>query len=181
MQIGNTGKGAKARGRAVLGGGRATRLAGFTLLEIMITVAIIAVVGAIAVPSWLRARERAQNGRMVSDLRTFADQFTIFNSETSSWPDDAGPGRLPDRVGGTNTDALEGMIRRSNWETTPAIGGQFDWDYNPGTGLAAVAIANPTATLDQLRAMDEMMLDDGDLNTGFFRQVSGGVIYVVNE
>ncbi len=44
-------------------------LAGFTLVEIMIVVAIIALLAAIAVPSFMRARKRAQATYILEDLR----------------------------------------------------------------------------------------------------------------
>src|SRR3954451_22678505 len=46
-----------------------TRRGGFTLVEIMIVVAIIALLAAIAVPNFLRARKRSQAARVVEDLR----------------------------------------------------------------------------------------------------------------
>ena len=42
---------------------------GFTLVEIMIVVAIIALLAAIAVPGFLRARTRSQAIRIINDLR----------------------------------------------------------------------------------------------------------------
>jgi prepilin-type N-terminal cleavage/methylation domain-containing protein len=45
---------------------------GFTLVEIMIVVAIIALLAAIAVPGFLRARKRAQASRILNDLRLIA-------------------------------------------------------------------------------------------------------------
>ena len=42
---------------------------GFTLVEIMIVVAIIALLAAIAVPGFLRARKRSQASRIINDLR----------------------------------------------------------------------------------------------------------------
>ena len=42
---------------------------GFTLVEIMIVVAIIALLAAIAVPGFLRARKRSQAVRVLEDLR----------------------------------------------------------------------------------------------------------------
>ena len=46
-----------------------TRRGGFTLVEIMIVVAIIALLAAIAVPNFLRARKRSQATRCLEDLR----------------------------------------------------------------------------------------------------------------
>jgi len=45
------------------------RRGGFTLVEIMIVVAIIALLAAIAVPGFLRARKRSQATRILNDLR----------------------------------------------------------------------------------------------------------------
>lgn len=41
----------------------------FTLVEIMIVVAIVALLATIAVPNFLRARKRAQATRMLNDMR----------------------------------------------------------------------------------------------------------------
>ena len=43
--------------------------AGFTLVEIMIVVAVISLLATIAVPNWLRARKRSQATRVLEDLR----------------------------------------------------------------------------------------------------------------
>src|SRR5215470_12299566 len=56
------------------------RCGGFTLVEIMIVVAIIALLAAIAVPGFLRARKRAQASRILNDLRLIdsaVDQYAI--------------------------------------------------------------------------------------------------------
>jgi prepilin-type N-terminal cleavage/methylation domain-containing protein len=54
--------------------------AGFTLVEIMIVVAIIALLASIAVPGFLRARKRSQASRILNDLRLIdsaVDQYAI--------------------------------------------------------------------------------------------------------
>ncbi len=56
------------------------RRGGFTLVEIMIVVAIIALLAAIAVPGFLRARKRSQASRVLNDLRLISasvDQYAI--------------------------------------------------------------------------------------------------------
>jgi prepilin-type N-terminal cleavage/methylation domain-containing protein len=67
---------------------------GFTLVEIMIVVAIIALLAAIAVPNFLRARKRSQATRCLEDLRLIDaadDQYAIENNKTTgntvAWTD----------------------------------------------------------------------------------------------
>ena len=57
---------------------------GFTLVEIMIVVAIIALLASIAVPGFLRARKRSQASRIINDLRLIdgaVDQYAIENNK----------------------------------------------------------------------------------------------------
>ena len=70
------------------------RRAGFTLVEIMIVVAIIALLAAIAVPNFLRARKRSQATRILEDLRILdsaIDQYAIETNKaggaTVEWTD----------------------------------------------------------------------------------------------
>jgi len=59
---------------------------GFTLIEIMIVVAIIALLASMAVPNFLRARKRSQATRILEDLRILdsaVDEYSIENNKTS--------------------------------------------------------------------------------------------------
>src|SRR3954463_927280 len=64
------------------------RHGGFTLVEIMIVVAIIALLAAIAVPGFLRARKRSQASRVLNDLRLIdsaVDQYAIETNRASGF------------------------------------------------------------------------------------------------
>ena len=63
-----------------------SRRGGFTLVEIMIVVAIIALLAAIAVPGFLRARKRSQASKILNDLRMIdgaVDQYAIETNRTT--------------------------------------------------------------------------------------------------
>jgi len=65
------------------------RRAGFTLVEIMIVVAIIALLAAIAVPGFLRARKRSQASKIINDLRLVdaaVDQYAIERGKKTDDP-----------------------------------------------------------------------------------------------
>jgi prepilin-type N-terminal cleavage/methylation domain-containing protein len=56
---------------------------GFTLVEIMIVVAIIALLASIAVPGFLRARKRSQASRIINDLRLIDGAIDMYAIESN--------------------------------------------------------------------------------------------------
>jgi type IV pilus assembly protein PilA len=71
--------------------GRKSRATGFSLIELMIVVAVIMIIAALAVPQLLRARMSANESAAVSALRTLATQEANYDSQ---W----GPGFSPTLV-----------------------------------------------------------------------------------
>ncbi len=65
---------------------------GFTLVEIMIVVAIIALLAAIAVPSFLRARERSQASTVLNNLRLIEAAKDQWALETNQGATDVATG-----------------------------------------------------------------------------------------
>ena len=65
---------------------RIHRSKGFTLVEIMIVVAIIALLAAIAVPNFVQARNAARSGNCINNLRVIdsgKEQYAIENNIAS--------------------------------------------------------------------------------------------------
>ena len=60
---------------------------GFTLIELMVVVLIIAILLAIAIPTFLGARERAQNRAAQSDIRNALTAEKVFYTDTEQYTD----------------------------------------------------------------------------------------------
>jgi prepilin-type N-terminal cleavage/methylation domain-containing protein len=119
--------------------------AGFTLVEIMIVVAIIALLAAIAVPGFLRARKRSQAAKILNDLRMIdaaVDQYAIETNRSTG-----------------NTVAVQ------DWTQYVKKGGIL---YNTGTSLLGSAYGDQTVdTIPRVPTNDYNVLSDV-ASTGFW-------------
>lgn len=139
------------------------RNAAFTLVEIMIVVAIIALLAVIAVPSFLRARQRSQNTKFINALRVAGGAVETYAMEHSTYPADVNRGVVPPGLASYLDPTM-------NWAGTTPIGGRWDWDFNTSGVKAAVSVVQSTASAAQLQEIDAMY-DDGNLETGRFKQI----------
>ncbi len=110
-----------------------TQSRGFTLVEIMIVVAIIALLASIAVPSALRARKRSQATSSLQTLRMLDAACDLWAIENGGSPTTAPTGTqllvyvkknsklYTDLVGNSASDALGTALTMPKVDTAPAI------------------------------------------------------------
>jgi prepilin-type N-terminal cleavage/methylation domain-containing protein len=59
---------------------------GFTLIELMVVIAIIIILAAIAIPNYLQMTERAKKSRLQSDMATLATVLETFKTDWGTYP-----------------------------------------------------------------------------------------------
>lgn len=137
------------------------RPAGFTLVEIMIVVSIIALLVVMALPSFLRAREQAQNAKLINGLRVATDAFQMYAVEHNAYPPDVNRGVVP-------AGMAEYFGPTFDFTAKTPIGGNWDWDFQVFGFTAGVSVVGSGVGDARMQEIDAK-IDDGDLNTGGFQ------------
>ncbi len=87
---------------------RRTGERGFTLIELMIVVAIIAILAGILVPNFVNARAQAQTSACESNLRAIATAMELYYADNQRYPD---AGAIPDALNTTTVTYLNNTPR----------------------------------------------------------------------
>ncbi|MDK3156669.1 type II secretion system protein [Kamptonema cortianum] len=158
---------------------------GFTLIEIMVVVAIIALLAVLALPNFIRAREVSNENRFINNLRIIGDAFDMYAADYGGYPPDGLPRSW------NNLNGMRTYLSRVKWTEQTPIGGFWDWDNNQafgpgGTRVTGITVHSPPVTSGSGRQTlleIDRKFDDGDFATGKFirRNNNTGFIYVLER
>ncbi len=161
---------------------RRRRLAGFNLIQLMLSLAIGSIVVSVAVPKVKQSERISRSTIIVADLRTFASAFEAYAQERGGWPDEQTAGKMPPE--------MNERLGSTSWLRTTPIGGQYNWDFNQlhaGTRYKAVISISETDTApfpvnEEVLTEIDKLLDDGNLSTGNFRiGVNNDPIFILQQ
>jgi prepilin-type N-terminal cleavage/methylation domain-containing protein len=106
---------------------------GFTLVEIMIVVAIVGLLAALAVPGFVKARKQSQGRRIMNDCRQM-------DASIDEWSVNSG---IAD---GTTIDTVAaGTYLKTTWKTIDLLGNQWGGTGATGTGQIQISTATKSS------------------------------------
>jgi prepilin-type N-terminal cleavage/methylation domain-containing protein len=132
---------------------------GFTLIEMLIVITVIALLAMMVIPRMLAAQRRAKEAQLRADLKQIRDAVERFESTTGAWPPSLGDviaqsgaaisADLDGRGGGVDRSAYDGpyMVKGAG---SPLPSDPFteaaNWNYDNASG--AVHSTSALAALD---------------------------------
>lgn len=144
---------------------------GFTLIELMIAVVILGVLASIAVPLFSNYVRNSRAATFASDIRILANAGSQYSLESGWWVPDAPSGEFPEE--------LEGYFSRRKFELGSSLGGQWDFEQDGlGDFTSAVGVDGP-AESDEIFAVVDKRIDDGNLSTGLFQKLASDRYYYI--
>src|SRR5437016_11089906 len=96
---------------------------GFTLIELAVVLAIIAVLAAVLTPMVTGYLDQARTARAQADVRTIADAIKLYNRDTGRWPIHDSGAQYPNTSAAADIATGGGTAPTSGGGWTVAIGG----------------------------------------------------------
>lgn len=126
--------------------GKRRQCGGFTLVEVLIVMAVIALLALIVIPRAMAAQRRAKEAQLRGNLKQLRDAIEHFEASTAAWPP-----ALSDLMAASGADLSASFDGRGGWVDRSAYDGPYlvtgsgnlppdpftgaaDWNYSNTTG-----------------------------------------------
>ncbi|MCU0688607.1 MAG: type II secretion system GspH family protein [Phycisphaerales bacterium] len=146
---------------------------GFTLVELIAVIVVLAILAAVAVPRYFDYSQRARISTAAGSLRALAHAFTSYRRDQGDWPPTAAAGVRSIPI------PMRPYIDPDVYTRPTPLGGVW-WYERTGAVGPSVHIRRDDTLAPPLEATAvfqqvDAIVDDGTITTGRFRQFSTSV------
>jgi type IV pilus assembly protein PilA len=170
-----------------------TKKSGFTLIELMIVVAIIGILAAVAIPAFINYMKRAKTSEATLNLKSIVEgSVSYYDTRNQHLPTDSGAfipdaDPTPDPMAVTDAAWDDKTWTDLGWRPHKPFLYRYSWDAACGTGTGNASGCTSTGTIGTAAAEGD--LDGDNANSNFSRKLTrtaGGnaviqEVVVVNE
>ncbi len=140
------------------------RRLGFTLVEVLIVITVIAILAMLVIPRAMAARRRANEAQLRGNLKQLRDAVERFEATTAAWPPALADvmATSPDAIS-SNLDGRGGWVDRTMYDGPYIQTGDGNLPKDPFTSAADWAYDNTTGAVHS--SSDLAALDGTAYNT----------------
>lgn len=114
------------------------RTLGFTLVELLVVIVVLAVLAAIVLPKFMNSSARSKESALKSDLKLMRNAVSLFQADTGKFPNTVADLAQTDKT--QVKDASGTVVNASDWHgpyldsviTDPISGSAFNYDKATG-------------------------------------------------
>lgn len=147
---------------------------GFTLLEMMVVVAIIAILAAILIPNFTRARAQAQTAACLGNVKTIATALELYYTDNEKYP----PNLSKTNVDASFSKTMDGYLNQIPVDPAAGSGKYYQVSDSNSAGVSSYTIwcpgAHDAATLQQVDPGTSQTTIKYDNKNGFTTAASEG-------
>lgn len=158
---------------------RTSERSGFTLVELLIAISIIAILARVMMPVYSMVREDAYMARAKQEFQTFHQAILMYQQANGEYPADANR-NVP--------SGLEEYLGPGSWPDAAWPGSVFDWDNwedpddNSNLDIVQISVRFcPVGQPDECRFPKEDWAEDFDQNSAVYYCIQGACRSHINQ
>lgn len=134
---------------------------GFTVVELLIVIIIIAIISVIALPQFINAQDRGKQSQTVANLRSISNAMALYHADNNEFPAAANIATLKTAL--EDDGYMSQVPVNDGWEQTLQVLSSAltysIWSCGKSNGNSCNVVAAPTGVISQF--IEQIIMTDG--------------------